>query len=272
VLYDVGIAKRRLLLPTGDLSYVAPVTTAAFDPSSVTPDLWLDPSDLTKQFQLSGGTTAVTADGDPVGYIGDKGASASNFTQATSGKRPLYKTDGTLSWLLFDGVDDFLESVNNQTAFLTDTTFDLICAGVIISNNSQPTDYAASQFYSDKGNGTGGLSASSNVSNNLTAYGWTTGLADHRINDAYTANTAFVARVRHESSVLYLKQNARTEVSVSHGQNYTLANHLYLATTYNAGTFTNMKFHGLVARKTVFSSTEASNLTTWMGNKIGLSL
>ena len=72
--------------------------------------LWLDPSDLSTMFQDAAGTTPVAADGDPVGLIRDKSGNGNDFKQTTDASRPLYKTDGTLHWLAFDGTDDFLVS------------------------------------------------------------------------------------------------------------------------------------------------------------------
>ncbi len=43
--------------------------------------------------QLSTGVTAVSANNDPVGYVTDLGSGHNNGTQATSGKRPLFKTN-----------------------------------------------------------------------------------------------------------------------------------------------------------------------------------
>jgi hypothetical protein len=92
-------------------------TLISFDPASLfsggEKGFWLDASDLTKMFQLSGGTGAVAADADPVGYYLDKSGNGHVFTQTTAGQRPLYKTDGTKHWLLFDGVDDLLQQSGN---------------------------------------------------------------------------------------------------------------------------------------------------------------
>ena len=72
--------------------------------------LWLDANDLSTLFQDSAGTTAVTSNNDPVGRWADKSGSGRHFLQATSGSRPLYKTnqDGTPG-VKFDEVDDWLE-------------------------------------------------------------------------------------------------------------------------------------------------------------------
>lgn len=57
-------------------------------------------------FQDSAGTTPVTADGQPVGYMEDLSGNGNHATQATAASKPIYRTDGTLHWLEFDGVDD----------------------------------------------------------------------------------------------------------------------------------------------------------------------
>lgn len=68
--------------------------------------LWYNPSDLSSQFQVADGTIAVSADNDPVAYIADKslnGHAGIRIVDDTT--RPTYKTDGTHSWLQFDGGD-----------------------------------------------------------------------------------------------------------------------------------------------------------------------
>lgn len=61
-------------------------------------------------FQDAAGTVPVTADGDPVGYMQDLSGNGNHATQSTSAARPIYRTDGTLHWLKFDGVDDGLQT------------------------------------------------------------------------------------------------------------------------------------------------------------------
>jgi len=80
-----------------------------FDPATLSPHLWLDPSDLSTLFQTDNESTPVTTDGQAVGRINDKSGNGRHLIQTAAGLRPLYKTSGGLRWLQFDGIDDGLE-------------------------------------------------------------------------------------------------------------------------------------------------------------------
>jgi hypothetical protein len=83
--------------------------------------LWLDARDASTLFQASNGTTPVTADGDVVGYWGDKSGNGRHMLQATTGNKPLFRTGGSVD---FDGVDDAMAAtfgaitLTAQTAIL----------------------------------------------------------------------------------------------------------------------------------------------------------
>ena len=70
--------------------------------------VWYDPSDKSTLFQDVAGTVPVTKDGDPVALMKDKSGNDNHAVQTVSTSRPIYKTDGVLHWLYFDGVDDGL--------------------------------------------------------------------------------------------------------------------------------------------------------------------
>lgn len=53
--------------------------------------LWLDANDASSLFQDDAGTTAVSSDGDPVGYWGDKSGNGNHVTQSASGNKPAYR-------------------------------------------------------------------------------------------------------------------------------------------------------------------------------------
>jgi hypothetical protein len=84
---------------------------------------WWDPSDLSTLWKDTAGTSAVTSDGDAVARIDDKSGNGNNLLQATLANRPLYKTSGGLSWLLFDGSNDYV-----RATFAMGTTWDRVMA------------------------------------------------------------------------------------------------------------------------------------------------
>lgn len=73
--------------------------------------LWLDADDISTLFTDSAGTIPVTSDGDVVGKWDDKSGNGNHVIQATTAKKPLYKTSiqNSLPIVRTDGVDDVLE-------------------------------------------------------------------------------------------------------------------------------------------------------------------
>ncbi len=101
--------------------------------------VWYDPSDLTTMFQDSAGTTPVTADGQTVGKILDKSGRGNHAVAPSDAARPLYKTDGGLHWLQFDGVDD---RVSSASLDLSGTSTATLLLGLLRPNDSGYKMYA----------------------------------------------------------------------------------------------------------------------------------
>jgi hypothetical protein len=83
--------------------------SSSFSPTSVSGlKLWLKAD--AGLWQDTAGTTAASADADPVGRWDDQSGQGNNVTQATAGKRPLLKLaiQNGRPVIRFDGADDFL--------------------------------------------------------------------------------------------------------------------------------------------------------------------
>jgi hypothetical protein len=88
---------------------------AAFSPLTIPGlALWLDASDASTLFQDDAGTTPATADGDVVGYWGDKSGNGKHVTQTVAGQKPLLKTavQNGRNGIKFDGSDDVLANAS----------------------------------------------------------------------------------------------------------------------------------------------------------------
>jgi hypothetical protein len=92
---------------------------------------WYDPTDLTTMFQDTAGTQPVTATGQRVALLRDKGPSAIHLSQATSAARPIYQVDASnRPYLLFDGVDERMSSASAVSG-----TLQTLFVGVITTTN-----------------------------------------------------------------------------------------------------------------------------------------
>lgn len=69
---------------------------------------WYDFSDPAKLFQDEAASVPVAADGDPVAVALDLSGNGNHAVQSALSARPTWRTDGTLSWIEFDGVDDHM--------------------------------------------------------------------------------------------------------------------------------------------------------------------
>jgi hypothetical protein len=98
-----------------------------FDPRSISGLIgWWDFSDATQLRQTTAGATAVTADGDVVGYALDKSGNSRPMAANNDARRPVYKVNilNGRSAVRFDGVDDALGATTHSgTASETQTWF-----------------------------------------------------------------------------------------------------------------------------------------------------
>lgn len=103
------------------------VTAASFSPLDISPlQAWIDFADISTLFQDSARTIPVTADGDPIGGVVNKGLNGINASQTTTSKQPQYKAGikNGLGVARFDTADDELNIPFTQT---TDTTVIWVC-------------------------------------------------------------------------------------------------------------------------------------------------
>lgn len=225
--------------------------SVAFTPSSLSPLVWLDFSDLSTLWKDTARTDPVTADGDAVASVTDKSGNGYHLVQETAANRPLYKTDGTYRWLLFDGVNDAFN----------------FAVSVPISDNMtfcRALSRSSSSHHSmGIGNSLGIAHEEYWWSDSKHYHGQVAGAAD-------TATGNFLlTTIRAGAATSTLRRNA---IQHSTGTAYTAS-----ATSQplfgSAGMqFTNGKIYQQIVCASALSGANLASLETWVGAKAGLVL
>jgi hypothetical protein len=85
------------------------VIAASFDPASLPgAEIVVDISDITTLWQANNGTTQVTASGQTVGSVTNRGSLGGLFLNTGGTDEPLYQDVGGRKYLNFDGINDYL--------------------------------------------------------------------------------------------------------------------------------------------------------------------
>jgi hypothetical protein len=239
---------------------------------------WYDFCDLTTLYQS--GTRgspgpAVSADGDPVGLVLDKSGNNNDLVQATSTKRPLYKTSGGVSWLQFDGVDDYLSSA---------AAFNLSAYGQIALATAFTPSTTATVLVAELGPNTSSTGGTFFIAVNNTAVGaLDIAINGAGIDDNGTTSTAYGSGVTSEFSCQKLditdgsaatraplRVNGASAPSTvaadagTAGTAFSGIQTLYVGARAGTSLFFAGKMHGLFIRGNSLGADEINNLDTWM--------
>lgn len=278
------IARARLERPdVGNSAWSA--TTASFEvPSAVwTPAdlgadlaLWLEADDLTTLFQSNAGSTAVSADGQSVGYWGDKSGDGFHLTStADDGTRPVYNTAGGLHWVTFDGTDAKLRRTADLGLYAAGA-----CSVFVALRGATGT----TQTIMAPGN-----SGSANQRYDLLRWNHAATRAEVLIRTDANATLAAtelqtpsvwdgadrVFGVTDSGSLLtsYLDGTAIDTASYTRSGTFTFNNWTVGAITRTSlSDFLNARLYAVVAVNRVLTTEERESLTTYLGAKAGLTL
>lgn len=267
---------------------LAQQTAPAFDPIQLfIPGLrgaWWDVSDTGTLFQSgtrSSPGAAVTADGDPVGLVLDKSGNGYDLVQATSTKRPLYRTSGGLSWLEFDGVDDFLSVASFDLSAYAQVAFCLAftptsASTMVVSELGPDVNSTAGTFYLAAANdiaagqisfAINGSSGADGVETTATTYG--SGVTSVFSTQAFDLSSASA------TARMPIRRNGASEATTlttdtgAAGTTFS-AQTLYVGARAGTSLFFKGKWFGQFIRGRGLESSEISSLDSWMLVKAGL--
>ena len=227
-----------------------PVPT--WSPADITTYFWLDPSDISTLFTDSAGTTAVTAADDPIGRLADKSGNSRHAKQSTSGYRPLYKVDGSIKSFFMDGSDDSLR-VTTSSGLSSDMDFFMAVKRTSTANNIF--------FWGTAANNYSAVAQSGSTSSPDSNAGTPTYYVDGTLvspTQRGALHTALGSESWHVLEIRNVNASAMSYTSVGWCD-------------YNTG-FKASAYIGGIVLANALSSTNRSNLRTWLGAKVGLTL
>ena len=226
----------------------------------------IDPQYL---FQDDAGTTPVTAPGQPVGFVTDRSGNGNHATQATAEARPTYQTDGTLHYLHFDGVDDFLVTptitpgTDKAQVFagvrkLSDSTQLLI----ELSENSSFNNYCFGVLELDGGD----TRANSSGTERINVFAVNPAPAS-RVYSALFSVTPSLVALRFDGASVGSEETSQGEAG-----NY-IPESLYICAREGTSLFYEGHIYGLIARcGPNLTANEIDATELWIANKTGVAL
>lgn len=253
--------------------YVNYIISTYFDPLTIfaggKQGAWYDPSDLSTLFKDAAGSQPVTADGDPVGLMRDKSGNGNHATQTVSAARPIYKTNGVLHWLQFDGVDDDLSAPFSLTKEI------LYAAGV---SSTTPSQFNC--IVSVGGGGTSGAGLELLTSGLVTDVFGNAGVS---VNKTLTAGNHYSVLFQtpdwsvHPSNSQFFVNTADVLSTVSYGDvsklNNSSKNPLRIGSFARYSTsFFRGKMYSVIASNSVISQAQVELLLTYINAKSGVTL
>lgn len=227
-----------------------PVPT--WSPADITTYFWLDPSDISTLFTDSAGTTAVTAADDPIGRLADKSGNSRHAKQSTSGYRPLYKVDGSIKSFFMDGSDDSLR-VSAASGLSTDMDFFIAAKRTSTSTNVF--------LYGSEANTYAGVVQSGSTVSPDSQAGTPT----------YYVDGTLVSPKQRGALHTAMGSGAWHVLEIRNVNAYAISNNQTLGWCDYAGYKSSVYIGGIVLANAL-SSTNRSNLRTWLGAKVGLTL
>lgn len=216
---------------------------------------WWDPSNHASTFQDAAGTIPANTAGQPVARINGLSGNGNNLLQATNGARPILHNSGSLWWLEFDGVSQFIGAsftLNQPTTRISaarQITWVLnayMCDGGTIQRNTLFQAFATPAVSMYAG-------AYVNPDNDFTVG------ADHVATEVYNGASSSIVT---DNNVI---------VTGNAGSNN--AGGLTIGAAGGGGTgWTNIRWYGCISIGRLLTVAETANCRTFFGAKAGLTL
>ena len=223
-------------------------------------------------FQDVAGTVPVTADGDPVGRMQDQSGNGNHATQTVSGSRPVYRMDGTLHWLEFDGVDDALRTTNIDFTNTDKMTVVLGVSALGVSNRGLSFVFDLNDT-GEQAVWLGLPSGSGNITATSSGEGPATAVTESGLTSPLTSVFTVISDIN--APLLTLRRNAiskGTNTDSQSGGNYADGVFSLGSQSTNSKRFFEGKIYGLTLRGAETTAPELAQVEQYVAAKTGVTL
>ena len=214
-------------------------------------------------FQDSAGTVPVTADGDPVGKMIDQSGNGNHATQSVSGSRPVYRTDGVLHWLEFDGFDDDIELPNSAFNFTGDQA-------VFIA--AKHNTGSGGNIYLMGGDDKGYLFATASASNEMRFIPIGSGGSARSSSVIGTGPIVFGGNWNRTSGDVSLRENGAVYTDTGTPTDVTVPVVTFLGSGNPRGDNWDGRVYGMVAISVLLTPSETANVEDYLASLSGVTL
>lgn len=227
---------------------------------------WYDPSDYSTMWQDTGGTTPITGAGQLVARIDDKSGNGINLTQSNSSLRPTTRTSGDLKYLEFAD-PDYMNS--------SDFTDDLLIAGsgfvAASTSNADDLGWTCGEYETISVTDRIYICHDTRTNRLGIVYGPTGSVDTILYNSEMDVNPHVVGYVDEGStSRLYVDGTAQTDTGTPTASFSVADRRIALGDRSQFdGQFAG-DVYGVVLIDRELTSTEISDLNTWLSNKAGI--
>lgn len=236
---------------------------------------WYDPSDLSTLYQDSAMTTPVTADGQPVGALLDKSGNGLHMIQPTSTRRPVFKDQGGLRYLLHDGVDDYLSRAAVSIGGAVTIAVALRKTGDVAQQFASWYDNGQLQLRSTLSAGNGGVyaRAASSANTNLSNISAGPYAAPDTMVLVQRAQLSPVSHILRRNGVNVATDTTTSQGSGVYGPAVSGNNgELSLGAVVNATASLSGNIYGAAIYAANLSDADVARLDKYLGRKAGLTL
>jgi len=234
-----------------------------------------DPSVMASLFQDSAGTIPVTAADQTVGKMLDLSGNGNHAIQADASKRPILRNSGSLWWLEFDGVNDFMSTGNidfsgtDKVSCWAGVTRLSVSASLVLETSGSFNAYAGSFAIIS---GTDGVTVDGFTSKSRGSLNTTLGAYMSDVPMAVSHSLYITHDISGDISTIHVDGVAGTDGTQDKGAGSFGNYPIYIACRAGTSTFFNGNLYPTIIAGALYDANTVAKMNQYVAKKSGVTL